>query len=430
MPLIRLKRRIPLDAITRRALRGMATLASGAMASKLITLASLPLITRLYAPEHLGALSVFAGFVMLLAPLVSLQYDRGLPVAGRDAAAINLLALTMALIVAFSILLAAVLAVGAAPLLRLLSMEMLVPFWWMLPLGTFVYSSYLTLQHWATRRRSYRQMALASVAQSAAGNAGKLTLVFVLPAPLAILVGHVVALGGGAVILYGQFRSEFRRLGRHATLPRMRAMAKRHRSFPTFRLPSHLTLLLASQLPVFFIAGFYGAATAGQFGLAAMALSMPINLIGRKMGRAFFGETAELGSGDPEALRRAVRDVTRLLGSVGLVLTAFLVLASPSLFPFVFGAQWAEAGRFAAVLAIYLTAQFVAVPVMNVLTVVGREDLYLKVNLQRLGLALAVFLGTYLLDLDAFTAVLAYSLVLAAHYGITFMRLLGALRNG
>ena len=424
-----LKRGRLIEPSSRRVLRGVATLATGSAAAKLIMLASLPIITRLYAPEHMGALSVFAGLVMLLTPLVTLQYNRGLPVAGRKSAAINLLVLTLALVSGFSLLLTGVLAIGAAPLLHLLSMDVLQPFWWMLPLGTLVMGTYLTLQLWATRERAYRHMAGAEIAHGLATSVGKIGLFLVMPGPLALIMARVGGQSVAALILVSQFRSELRSLARHVTLRRMRSMAVRHQGFPRYRLPSQLTLLMASQMPIFFVASVFGAATAGQFGLAMMALALPMSLIARNTGKAFFGEAAHLGHEDPAALRRAVIEITRILGAVGLVMTMALMLAAPTLFPLVFGAQWAEAGRFAAVLAIFLTAQFVVAPVMNVLTVVRREHIYLQVNLKRLVLTTGVFLAAYLLDLTPLMTILAYSLVLTFHCVVTFLRVLRAIAD-
>lgn len=415
-------------AFTSRVLKGMAVLAGGSGASKLIGLVSLPVITRLYTPGDMGALAVFASLLMLLVPTLTLQYHRALPVPRTDVAAANLLAVCLALILGLSGLLWLGLLAGGDPLLRILSVEVLAPVWWLLPLGTAILSSALSLQLWATRRRAYRIMAGAEVGQSLAGNGAKIGLAFVMAPPFGLVFGHMIAQGGAIVWLLARFWNELGRLRRHVSVSRMRVTARRHRGFPVYRMPSQLILLASSQAPVLFIAAIYGATTAGLFGLAMMALSMPMNLIGRTMGQAFFGEAAHLGRGDPAALRGAVLRVTALLAVIGAGIALMLVLAAPPLFPLVFGPAWAEAGHFAATLSIFLAFQFAAAPVMNVLSVLGREQVYFQLNLIRLALVVGVFGGTVVLELTAGRFVLLFSLVMGLHYLICYARVLRELR--
>lgn len=402
----------------------MATLAKGSAGAKLIGLASLPVITRLYAPADMGALSVFAAFLMLLAPLLTLQYNRGLPVPRGDAAAANLLILCLGLVLGLSGVLWAALWAAAGPVLGLVSMDALLPVWWMLPFGAAIFAVFSTLQLWATRRRTYRVMAEAEIGQSLAGNGAKIALAFAMPAPFGLVVGHVIAQGGGILWYLFRFNAEFKRLFRHVRLRRIRAMALRYRGFPQFRMPSQLLLLISAQAPVIFIAAVYGPATAGQFGLALLALSMPMNLIGRSMGKAFFGEAAHLGRSDSAALRRSVLEVTRVLAAFGAVIAIALLLLAPPLFPLIFGQDWSEAGRFAATLSIYLAFQFAAAPVMTVLSVLGREVVYLQLNLQRLVLMALLFTLAIALGLTAIQLIVVYSVVMALHFIVCYLKVL------
>jgi O-antigen/teichoic acid export membrane protein len=427
-PSVRAANLVREDGMVRRTLHGMAVLAGGSGASKLITLVSLPIITRLYLPADMGALAVFAAFVVLLSPVLTFQYHRALPVPRSDTAAANLMVLSFFSVLGISVALSAVLWFAAEPLLWLLSMEALLPYWWLLPLGTAVYALYGILQLWATRRRAYRLMAAVEVGHSLGGNGAKIGLAFVLPPPVGLLLGHVFAPGGGVLWLVAQFRFEIRKLLRRVRPTRIRAMAWHYRQFPIFRMPSQLLLMLSSQTPVLFIAAVYGPATAGQFGLAMMALSMPMNLLGRNMGKAFFGEAAHQGRAVPTALRKSVLRVTGLMASVGVMIAAALILAAPPLFPLLFGPDWDEAGRFAATLALFLAFQFAAVPVMNVLSVLEREVVYLQLDLQRVVLLLLVFGVSLALALTALQFILMYSLAMALHYIVCFLRVLRELK--
>ena len=88
----------PLAAI----FRNMALLTSGAMLARVVAAGSAPFITRIYTPEHMGVLSVFASLAAMLIPFVTLAYSTAIPLPKRDGMALNLAVLCGALLLTIS----------------------------------------------------------------------------------------------------------------------------------------------------------------------------------------------------------------------------------------------------------------------------------------------------------------------------------------
>lgn len=395
-------------------LRNMAVLASGAGIARLAGVLSIPLITRLYLPEHMGILAVFVAVTALLVPFATLGYSLALPLPRRDAQARNLAVACLGLLGGFSLLLSAVLAVLAAPLLDWLARPELQPWWWLLPLGVFGTGLYEILSRWATRAGAFRVIARTSVWQAACGALAKILLGLAGLKPLGLLIGQILSQSGGILSLAGLFRQGFepRQLNRR----HMRRLLLRYSDLPRYRLPSQCLLAFSVQAPLLFGAGLFGAETAGQLGLALMALALPVSLFGNTTGQAYYAEVARIGRKDPQRIRTLTR---RLTGKLLLLATPpclLLLLLGGWGFELVFGAQWRQAGDFASILALSLLAQFVSAPLVNVLTVFDRQRQFFQINLRRSLLVGAAFVTAHLLMLSAEHTLMLYTALLTLHY--------------
>ncbi|ARB45398.1 lipopolysaccharide biosynthesis protein [Alloalcanivorax xenomutans] len=250
----------------------------------MIGIAAIPVLTRLYSPDDFGVLSVFSALIMILAPIITLRYVLAIPLPRHNGIAFNLLVLSFGLMVFVCIFVSVLLCFFGAQLLAPFSMQVLAPFWWLITLGLLATSGYEILTFWAMRRRDYRTIARTNIWQSFSGSLIKIILGLLALKPLGLLIGGVAEKGGGISVLLRRFFIEFKDNWKHLRWSRVRKVAWRHRGFPIYRVPSQFMLITATQSPLLFIAWQYNAEITGQFGLAMMALTLPLNLIGSSMG--------------------------------------------------------------------------------------------------------------------------------------------------
>lgn len=85
----------------------------------------------------------------------------------------------------------------APALLGLFSVEALIPWWWLILVGVVATAAYELLTYWAMRERNYKVIASTNVWQSAVGSIVKIGLGVLALQPAGLLVGQVVAQGGG-----------------------------------------------------------------------------------------------------------------------------------------------------------------------------------------------------------------------------------------
>ena len=171
--------------------RNMTMLASGIGASKIVAAMTLPVITRIYLPEHMGVLAVFSALTALIVPFGSLRYTMALPLPKNDGIALNLAVFCGVCLLFTFILVFLVLWWGAQALFEMLSMEKLVPFWWLVPVAAAGTGLYELLTSWAVREKAFRPMAKSKVWQAILGGITKIGLGLLGFKPSGLLLGQV-----------------------------------------------------------------------------------------------------------------------------------------------------------------------------------------------------------------------------------------------
>ena len=399
--------------------RNMAMLASGTIAAKALGILTVPVITRLYQPEHFGVLSVFTAITALFVPFGTLRYAMAIPLPRHDGMAANLSVLCGLCMLITSSLTFLVFWLTAPVLLELLSMEQLLPFWWLLPVAVSGSGIYELLSNWAIREKAFKPLAKTRVWQAIIGSTVKIGFGFLGIKPLGLLIGQVFSEAGGIFSLARSFEQKFRSNCRHVTRKRMIFALKWFADFPRYRLPSQFLLIVSSRAPLLYYAWRFGPETTGQLSLALTMIAMPMTLFGQTTGQAYYSEIAKIGNKNPEKIYKITKDITKKLILISVPPFLILVISGPWLFQFVFGENWHEAGVFSRILAIYLLTQFVSSPLVNAMTVFEKLRMFFIINLVRVvGLAI-LFIISYVLDLSSKSTIIFYSFGLSLHYIFT-----------
>jgi len=363
--------------------RGMLTLALGSGAARLISIATIPLLTRIYSPEDYGVLAVYGALVAVIAPMMTLRYVLAVPLPRSDGMAANLMVMSGLLVLVMAALMTLIFWAFGDMVLGWMSMEVLAPWWWLVVLGAVAVAVYEGLSLWATRRRSYKAISQTKVVQSVMAVLVKIGLGLATFKPFGLLFGHLVEQSGGISSFALRFRQDFQRNAKRVSREAMLLLARYYRGFPAFRLPSQFLLAFSTQAPAMFAAALFGAGATGQLGLALMALAIPGNLIGQSVGQAFYGEIARLPKGSEVRIRALAYSVQKKLFLVGLPLTVALMLLGEPLFHVAFGERWTEAGMYASILAPFVLLQLTSAPLVQILNIYNAQGAFLSINIVR-----------------------------------------------
>lgn len=405
-------------------LRDTAHLVGGAVGGRVIVLLALPLIARLFGPDDFELLAVFLALISTVSVMACLRFDIAIPLAETDAAAANLLALSLMSAAAASggVLMLAV--AGPVAVAAALGTPQIAPHLWLVAFGILLTASYSALQFWATRLRRFGIIGRTRLIQAVTGVATMLGLGWLGLAPLGLLVGNVLTLGAGGVSLATQALRHDGTLLRGIRPATLRQTFRNHRRYPVFSAPEALANVAGMQVPVVMIAAVSGS-EAGQLFLAMQVMAAPLVLIGASVGQVYASRARQhLRDG---TLHGFTVSMMRRLFLIGILpLTAAAVLA-PFLFAPIFGGQWQRAGELVAWVAPWMLMQLSVSPVSMALHVTDHHAIALSLQMSgfflRVGMV-AVLPGVMPIGLGE-----TYAISGVMFYGLSAIVILGVLRN-
>jgi len=346
-------------------------LIGGTIGGRLIALAAMPAVTRLYSPSDFALLAVYLGLVSLFGVIASLRFDVAIPVAQGDLDAAHLLVL--ALLIAASMASAWGFAAYFASerIANLLGQPKLVPWLWLVPFGVLMAGSYSALQFWATRTRRFGSIAMTRITQASVGVATMLGLGLAGVAPLGLLVGNMLSNGSGSLRLSLEALQKDRALISKITWRGLANTLKDYRRFPAYSTPEALANLAGLQVPMMMVAALAGS-EAGFLLLAQQVMAAPLALLGSSVSQVYVSRA-------PEEMRKGnLGDFTLIilirLIQIGVGPIIFFGVIAPILFPFIFGAEWTRSGEIIAWMIPWTILQLLASPLSMVLHVTGRQS--------------------------------------------------------
>ncbi len=393
-------------------------LAGGTGLGQLIVVLATPILTRLYGPEEFGVLTVFVSVLTILLSISALRYDIAIPLPEEESAAINLVALGFLVASSFSLLSGVV-----SRLLRkqvevwLPTPQMMAYLWWLLPVALFAGSVYQIAVYWHVRKKRFSRLSQARVSQSLASAGAQLGMGLLSAGSIGLTGGYALGQITAGGVLFGSLVKEDRGLLHQITRNRIKDAAFRYRRFPLISSWSALLNSGGLQLPSLLLLAFFGAATAGWFGLAQRVMGIPISLIGYSVSQVYLGEASRLRNENPEAMRQLfLRTATRLFIFVGVPMMIGGGIA-PWAFGFIFGEQWRASGWFIIALLPMFLGQVVAMPLSQSLNILERQDLQLYWDAARvLFVTLSLSSSYYYFHLGAMATLTLYSVVMFLMY--------------
>lgn len=400
------------DGLRSRLFRNIVTLATGTAGAQAITMAFMPIITRLYGPEAYGVVGTFIGLTMVLIPLAALSYPTAIALPKRDGDARALGRLSLIIAAGLSSLVALVLLAFGDEIAARLSIELVAPYMLLLPLVMFAGAALEVLQKWLYRTGHFRLTARMAVVHSFLFNGGRALGGLVSPSAAMLVITTALGQALHTLLLAIGMRRTPGATGNaeaeHRASATDRELARRFRDFPIFRAPQTLINAASAHMPTLVLAAFFGPAAAGFFALCRQAVGMPTTLIGKSVADVYYPRLARAIQVH-EPITGLLLKGTGALLLVGLLPFGLVIISGPALFAWVFGPEWVVAGEFARWLAIAELAVLISRPSTVAVPALGLQAHSLVFEIISASLRVAALLAGALLMEDALFAVIAYA---------------------
>jgi len=245
---------------------------------------------------------------------------------------------------------------------------------WSYLLGFFVFltGTELVLNRLAIRNRHFRIIASTQVTQQINANGIKIVWGYFSPGTLGLFIANIVSIASRIIRLaMGEIKKLLSKENRPSWTD-IKHSAIRYKRFPLIDSWSGLLNSASVQLPVVLFTALFSPAVAGYYSLSHRLLSLPMSLIGNSVANVFLERAAKAKDNDEE-LGRITLELYKKLILIGSVIMSFVTFYGDKLFPLIFGEQWAEAGKYAQWISVWLIFVLAASPLSNVYTVKERQ---------------------------------------------------------
>jgi lipopolysaccharide exporter len=353
--------------------RDVATLGAGTGAAQIFTIASAPVITRLYTPNDLGVLGLFTSFLSVATVATSLKYELGIVSAADEQQAADLTCVSMLLSLPLSIVAGGFFS--AAIRLGWLGFHDIPGYAALLMIPALVLTGiFAALRYWMIRRERFGLISQTFVAQQATRSISQIILGTLHTGDGGLLIGELIGRAIGVQSMLRQAWPALRKGFLSNPYREKLRVLRTNFKLPVYSLPSSLIDALAANMTLPLLVQLYGSRAGGHFALLQKVLAVPLGLIAFSVADAFHSRLARCARQDPEQMLSLFRRTSAGLFIIGFLPTLALGLIGPQLFAFVFGEQWAAAGTMAALCAPWFLAQFVVSPLSRLVFVLRGQE--------------------------------------------------------
>lgn len=410
--------------------RAVALLVGGTALGQVVVAFASPILARLYTPEEFGVLAVYSSLVATVTVVSSFRYEQAIPLPKEEAAAINLLVVSLFALLIVAVATGLFLLFAADYFLVGLGMPGLRDYLWLVPLGVIGNGFYQVLNYWAVRRQDFTAIARTRVARDLAKVSIQVGGGLANLGVWGLLLGYLTgAFAGNALLARRGWRTDKHLLRGHVNWGAMVTVAKRYIRFPLFSTWAALFNVLGWQLPIVFLAAMYGPKAAGWFSLGHAVLAVPLNMVIESVAQVYLAEAARLVRENPKALKRLFLTILLRLSLVGALPLFAFSLVAPFVFPLVFGPAWERAGQYVQVLGAMYGVRLVVTPLAPTFSVLERQDMYFMQDLSRLMLIWGGFALAKVFSVSDLMAVALYAgavTVSTAFFGLLLAKVLHA----
>ncbi len=399
------------------------TLTGGTTFAQILTILSVPVLTRLYQPENFGVWALYSSIISIISVIVCMRYEYSIMLPELDEDAINLLGVSFLAIGIVTILTLAIIWFFKELIINILNSPQIENYLWLVPPFVLVNGIFLALNSWNSRTKLFRRLSFSRISNSVSTTAVQIIVgVFEKKTPYGLIIGSLTGQFVATFILAGQIWRDDRNLIRKSlNWKKMYEGVKRYSKFPLVDSFSALMNSISWQLPAFLLAAFFSPAIVGFYSLGFRLLQMPMSLIGSSISQVFFQRASRASSRG--TLSELVENVFKVLVIIGMFPILVLTIVGSDVFTVIFGKAWAEAGVYTQILGFWAFVWFISSPLTGIYLVVEEYDFGFRYNFFNLATRfLSLIIGGLLGS--ARTALILFSISGIVIYGYLCLKMM------
>lgn len=263
-------------------LHSIGFLLAGNTLSQIISLVSIPIISRVYSPDIIGDFGVFMSIVAFINVASTAKYDKAI-VYCQDNIAILTLFGSIIISLLYSLLIVPICYLCSIVFSVHYDYNVLSRLWYIIPVIVMLSAIYNSIMAFINQRGLYKKMSLGGITQSAVGSSSKILLGLRLPNTFSLIISHSIGLLIGILYLYSRKILKYN----HLSISRIWIVLKSKYKFPLYNVPYGYIEYFGTSAIIVVLGMSYNRAEIGLFSMSYMILRNPIILISDSVSKVF-----------------------------------------------------------------------------------------------------------------------------------------------
>lgn len=405
--------------------RNVVTMMSGTVLSQMLPILLSPIMTRIFSPTDYGIYGLYMAISGILNVLVTSHYNHAIMLPNEEDESVNIIGLCLVITVAVSILLSIMFQLLNKPIAIFFGIQSIAMWLYCVPLSVLLSGCYSALNYWTNKNCKYKRLAVSRMAQTIIMLSVQVVLGLIYKDVAGLLLGLLAGQLVSTLILFAQvWKDDGQKFSSTLGLNKIYSVAVKHKSFAYYLLPADFINAFNNQVPTFLLTKFASAAEVGKYNFTQRILGLPVTFISSSLIDVFkqraISDYNQLGN-----CRDIYKKTFITLALLGLLPLLIILFTAPSLFAFVFGERWRDAGVYAQILSVMFYLRLVISPLSYIYYIVGkqREDFILHI-LMAIGTMVSLYLGYQLFNSPKYMVLLFsinYSIVYLIYLSRSYM---------
>jgi len=366
---------------------------TGTTIAQAVPFALSPIITRIYSPEDFGVFALYMGILSLVGVIVTARYEIAIVLPKDNKDAINILALSVIITIAMTIIVSLIIIFFKNEILNLFNANDIGNIIYWIPISLLLIGLYNSFNYWSNRHKRFGDISKSRILKSLGTGTGQISLgYFRLYGGMIFgnIIGSLISVG---FLIRKFFSNKDNLLLYNIKLSSMKSQAIKYKDFPLVNSFHVFSDVAKTSLSTILIASFFGSAVLGFYALSIRVLQTPLGIIGSSFGQVLY-QKFNITKDNGESVYKIAKNTLIKLFIIALPIFSILYFIAPELFSFIFGEKWRIAGEYTKILLPYLFANFLVSPISQLPIIFNKQKTFFYLSLiANIGVPLIIYIG-------------------------------------
>lgn len=349
----------------------------GTIFAQIISLLSLPIITRIYTPIDFAALALILALARIFAPVSSGRYELAIVVAQSKLESIQIASLAIFLTFLMFVIFTIIQLSFGDFLINLVNANSLEKYFYLIPLIILTNAIFTICRNLSNSREEYKKISFFDVIKSSLIAFFSIFFGLLLyNSEVNFLIISVILSGIISVSLY------FRLYKNEINIEAIKFnkikyyLIKKYNRFPLLNLPSSLINTASLSMQIILLNKYFEPTIVGCYALVTKIIVAPLRFISSSFSQVNLKKVTKLIKNDVAILPYLFKLIALLIIII-IPSTLVLIMWGENLILLVFGEQWKEAGKIISIMAPAFAVRFVVSIMGNTITASGNLNYYM-----------------------------------------------------